>query len=56
MKLIKDMTKDELIKEFNEIMNTLKNDNIDNDKRFLLEFRSNKIEKKLFRKFNFVIR
>ena len=55
MKLLKDMNKDELIKEFNKANNSLKNDNLDNDERFLLEVRSSNIERKLYRKFNFDI-
>ena len=56
MKLLKDMNKEELIKEFNIAMNKLKNDNLDNDERFLLEVRASNIERKLYRKFNFDIR
>ena len=56
MKLLKDMNKEELIKEFNKANNSLKNDNLDNDERFLLEVRSSNIERKLHRKFNFDIR
>lgn len=56
MKLLKDMNKEELIKEFNKANNSLKNDNLDNDERFLLEVRANNIERKLYRKFNFDIR
>lgn len=56
MKLLKDMNKEELIKEFNKANNSLKNDNLDNDKRFLLEVRLSNIERKLYRKFNFDIR
>ena len=56
MKLLKDMNKEELIKEFNIANNSLKNDNLDNDERFLLEVRSSNIERKLYRKFNFDIR
>ena len=50
MKLLKDMNKEELIKEFNKANNSLKNDNLDNDKRFLLEVRLSNIERKLYRK------
>lgn len=56
MKLLKDMNKEELIKEFNKANNSLKNDNLDNDERFLLEVRASNIERKLYRKFNFDIR
>lgn len=56
MKLLKDMNKEELIKEFNKANNSLKNDNLDNDDRFLLEVRLSNIERKLYRKFNFDIR
>ena len=56
MKLLKDMNKEELIKEFNKANNSLKNDNLDNDERFLLEVRLSNIERKLYRKFNFDIR
>ena len=56
MKLIKDMNKEELIKEFNKLNNSLKNDNLDNNDRFLLEVRLSNIERKLYRKFNFDIR
>ena len=55
MKLLKDMNKEELIKEFNKANNSLKNDNLDNDERFLLEVRASNIERKLYRKFNFDI-
>lgn len=56
MKLLKDMNKEELIKEFNIVRNKLKNNNLDNDARFLLEVRASNIERKLYRKFNFDIR
>ncbi len=56
MKLLKDMNKEELIKEFNKANNSLKNDNLNNDERFLLEVRASNIERKLYRKFNFDIR
>lgn len=56
MKLLKDMNKEELIKEFNIVRNKLKNNNLDNDERFLLEVRASNIERKLYRKFNFDIR
>ena len=56
MKLLKDMNKEELIKEFNKLNNSLKNDNLDNNDRFLLEVRLSNIERKLYRKFNFDIR
>ena len=56
MKLLKDMNKEELIKEFKRIANTLKSDNLNNDDRFLLEVRAGNIERKLYRKFNFDIR
>lgn len=56
MKLLKDMNKEELIKEFNKANNSLKNDNLNNDDRFLLEVRLSNIERKLYRKFNFDIR
>ena len=56
MKLLKDMNKEELIKEFNIVRNTLKSDNLNNDERFLLEVRLSNIERKLYRKFNFDIR
>ena len=56
MKLLKDMNKEELIKEFNKANNSLKNDNLDNNERFLLEVRASNIERKLYRKFNFDIR
>ena len=56
MKLLKDMNKEELIKEFNKANNSLKNDNLDNNNRFLLEVRLSNIERKLYRKFNFDIR
>ena len=56
MKLLKDMNKEELIKEFNKANNSLKNDNLDNNERFLLEVRASNIERKLHRKFNFDIR
>ena len=56
MKLLKDMNKEELIKEFNTARNKLKNNNLDNDERFLLEVRLSNIERKLYRKFNFDIR
>ena len=56
MKLLKDMNKEELIKEFKRIANTLKSDNLNNDDRFLLEVRASNIERKLHRKFNFDIR
>ena len=44
------------IKEFNKVNNSLKNDNLDNNSRFLLEVRLSNIERKLYRKFNFDIR
>ena len=56
MKLLKDMNKEELIKEFERVANILKSDNLNNDKRFLLEVRVSNIERKLYRKFNFDIR
>lgn len=56
MKLLKDMNKEELIKEFNIVRNKLKNNNLDNDARFLFEVRLSNIERKLYRKFNFDIR
>lgn len=56
MKLLKDMNKEELIKEFKRVANTLKNDNLNNNERFLLEVRLSNIERKLYRKFNFDIR
>lgn len=56
MKLLKDMNKEELIKEFNKLNNSLKNDDLDNNDRFLLEVRLSNIERKLYRKFNFDIR
>lgn len=56
MKLLKDMNKEELIKEFKRVANTLKNDNLNNNDRFLLEVRASNIERKLYRKFNFDIR
>ena len=56
MKLLKDMNKEELIKEFNKVNNSLKNDNLNNDERFLLEVRASNIERKLYRKFEFDIR
>ena len=56
MKLLKDMNKEELIKEFKRVANTLKSDNLNNDDRFLLEVRAINIERKLYRKFNFDIR
>lgn len=56
MKLLKDMNKEELIKEFKRVSNILKSDNLNNDKRFLLEVRVSNIERKLYRKFNFDIR
>ena len=56
MKLLKDMNKEELIKEFNIVSNKLKNNNLDNDARFLFEVRLSNIERKLYRKFNFDIR
>lgn len=56
MKLLKDMNKEELIKEFERIANTLKSDNLNNNDRFLLEVRASNIERKLYRKFNFDIR
>ena len=56
MKLLKDMNKEELIKEFKRIANTLKSNNLNNDNRFLLEVRASNIERKLYRKFNFDIR
>ena len=56
MKLLKDMNKEELIKEFKRVANILKSDNLNNDNRFLLEVRASNIERKLHRKFNFDIR
>ena len=56
MKLLKDMNKEELIKEFERVANILKSDNLNNDDRFLLEVRASNIERKLYRKFNFDIR
>ena len=56
MKLLNDMNKEELIKEFNIVSNKLKNNNLDNDARFLFEVRLSNIERKLYRKFNFDIR
>ena len=55
MKLLKDMNKEELIKEFKRVANTLKNDNLNNNDRFLLEVRASNIERKLYRKFNIYI-
>lgn len=56
MKLLKDINKEELIKEFKRVTNILKSDNLNNDERFLLEVRASNIERKLYRKFNFDIR
>ena len=53
--LIKDMNKEQLIQEFKNIMGELKKD-IDNDKRFQLETKASRIEKKLYKKYNIEIR
>ena len=53
MKKIKDMNKEELLQELENIQKELKNDTIDNDTRFLLETRCSNIERKLLRKFNY---
>ena len=53
--LIKDMNKEQLIQEFENIMAELKKD-IDNDKRFQLEVKASRIEKKLYKKYNMEIR
>lgn len=53
MKLLKNMNKEELLQELESVQETLKDNIIDNDTRFLLEVRANNIEKKLLRKFNY---
>ena len=53
MKLLKDMNKEELLNELENIQKELKNNTIDNDTRFLLEVRSSNIERKLLRKYNY---
>ena len=47
--------KNELLNKHKEIKESLKNDKLDNDQRFLLEARKSNIEKKLYRKFNIEI-
>ena len=47
--------KNELLNKHKEIKETLKNNNLDSDQRFLLETRKANIEKKLYRKFNIEI-
>lgn len=54
--LIKDMNKEQLIQEFKNIMAELIKKDIDNDKRFQLEVKASKIEKKLYKKYNIEIR
>ena len=53
MKLLKDMNKEELLNELENIQKELKNNTIDNDTRFLLEVRCSNIELKLLRKYNY---
>ena len=53
MKLLKDMNKEELLKELENIQKELKNNTIDNDTRFLFEVRCSNIERKLLRKYNY---
>ena len=53
MKLLKDMSKEELLQELESILETLKDNTIDNNTRFSLEVRCSNIEKKLLRKFNY---
>lgn len=53
MKLLKNMNKEELLQELENIQKELKNNIIDNDTRFLLEVRCTNIERKLLRKYNY---
>ena len=53
MKLLKDINKEELLQELENIQKELKNNAIDNDTRFLLETRCSNIERKLLRKYNY---
>lgn len=53
MKILKDMNKEELLQELENVLETLKDNTIDNDARFSLEVRANNIEKKLLRKYNY---
>ena len=47
--------KNELLNKHKEIKEALKNNNLDNNQRFILETRKANIEKKLYRKFNIEI-
>ena len=42
----------ELLSKYNELTEQLKNDNISNDERFILEVRASNIAKKLYRRYN----
>ena len=53
MKLLKDMNKEELLNEYENVIEALKDNTIDNDTRFLLEVRCSNIERKLLRKYNY---
>ena len=47
-----EMIVNELLNKYKEITEQLKNDNISNDERFILEVRASNIAKKLYRKYN----
>ena len=42
----------ELLTKYKELTEQLKNDNISNDERFILEVRASNIAKKLYRRYN----
>ena len=47
-----EMIVNELLNKYKEITEQLKNDNISNDERFILEVRASNIAKKLYRRYN----
>jgi hypothetical protein len=55
MKNLKDMNKEEMITEYKRIEKILKEKKINSDERFNLEFRNNKIRKRLYRHYGIEI-